>query len=109
MRTDTRFQVSRPATPGDFVGGASSHGGHWTVETNQSDIEAAIELLAEAVRYLCQLEELALERELRSAPDERREAVGPLLNDRDVMHSFANELLDLRDRAAASRRGEGNR
>ena len=86
-----------------------TYGGHWTVEMNQSDIEAAIELLAGAVSYLCRLEELALERELRSAPEERREKVGALLNDRDVMRSLAEQLLDLRDRVAEYRRGGGNR
>ena len=75
---------------------------------NQSDIEAAIELLAGAVSYLCRLEELALERELRSAPEERREKVGALLNDRDVMRSLAEQLLNLRDRVAEYRRGGGS-
>jgi len=72
---------------------------------DQAELLAAIETLAGAVVYLCSLQRQALDEEIQMDPEERRPAIGPLTNDRDVMESFHREALRLRDRAQALRRG----
>jgi hypothetical protein len=76
--------------------------GKWRMD--KRELLAAIETLAGAVVYLCSLQRQALDEEIELAPGERRHAIGPLTNDRDVIDTFHGEALRLRDRAQAVRR-----
>jgi len=62
------------------------------------ELRKAVALLAGAVSYLCYLEAQELEMELRAGPEARRALAGPLINDVEVMRTYSEQLLQLRDR-----------